>query len=138
MRDDILQIENLKKNIDSLEKKVTGLEQVIALKTEELKKQKDSLEFECQKRVFAREKELDKEKANEIKLIQDDLTKEVNRYQEKYEKTLTEKDKLISANYELQTTLEREHMDKERRDAELSSKNKEIEELRGKINQLEN
>lgn len=56
---------------------ITRLQQTIDSKNDELKKQKESLDFECQKRVFSREQELNKEKANEIKVIQDQLTKEV-------------------------------------------------------------
>ncbi|MDQ0271132.1 hypothetical protein [Cytobacillus purgationiresistens] len=137
MKEDIAQNDKLKKDIDSLHTEITVLQQTIASKDEELKKQKESLEFECQKRVFACEQELNKEKAKEIKVIQDHLTKEMNRSQEKYEKVLGEKDKLMNANYELKVTLDREQSDNEKKESVIASKEKEIAELMNKIQQLE-
>lgn len=137
MKEDIAQNDNLKKDIDSLKAEITGLQQTITSKNEELNKQKESLEFEWQKRMFAREQELNKEKVKEMKDIQNLLTKEANRSQEKYEKVLGEKDKLMSANYELKVSLDRERSDKEMRESVIASKEKELEELKEKIQQLE-
>lgn len=137
MKEDIALNDELNKQISSLKDKIAGLEQNIALKIEELKKQKESLEFECQKRVFSREQELNKEKEKEIKHIQDELSKETKRYQDKYEKVLEEKEKLRSANYELRATLDRESSENERKASVIVSKDKRIEELEEKIKVME-
>lgn len=137
MKEDIALNEELKREIDSLKNQIIVFDQTIISKNEELKKQKDNLEFECQKRVFAREQELNKEKGKEIRKIQDDLTTETKRYQERYEKTLENIEKLRSANYELRVSLDREKSDNERKESVIDSKDKTIEELKKTIQQLE-
>ncbi|MDC3424251.1 hypothetical protein NC797_06980 [Aquibacillus sp. 3ASR75-11] len=133
MKEDIAQNDALRKEISSRNNEIAALKNDISSKNEELKKQKESLEFECQKRVFAREQELNAEKANEIKSIQEHLTKEVNRSQEKYEKVLGEKDKLMSANYELQVSFDRQRSDNEKKDAVIAAQEKENAELKEKL-----
>jgi chromosome segregation ATPase len=137
MKEDIAQNDKLRKVIDSLKAEITELQQTIILKEDELKKQKDTLEFECQKRVFAREQELNKENAMELKTIQEQLTKEINRSHEKHEKTLEEKDKLMNANYELKVTVDRERSANEKNESIIASKENEIAELKKRIQQLE-
>lgn len=137
MKEDIAQLDELKKKAQQTNNTLVQLQKHIEEKNLELKRQKENLEFECQKRVFAREQELNKEKATEIKNIQDRLTKELSRSQEKYEKLLGEKDKLMNANYELQISLDREQSDNERKESIIASKEKENEELKKKIQQLE-
>lgn len=137
MKEDIAQNDELKKKIDSLHTEISHLQQTIASKNEELTKQKESLEFECQKRVFAREQELNKEKEKEIRIVQDELTKETKRYQEKYEKVLEEKEKLRSANYELKATIDREQNANERKGSLIAQKEEEILELKKRMEQLE-
>lgn len=137
MKDDIAKNNQLKKELNSVTAAIVGYQRTVDSKNEELKKQKESLEFECQKRVFAREKALNKDKSDEIKVIQNQLTKETNRYQEKYENVLGEKDKLMSANYELKTSLDREQSNNEKKESIIASKEKEILELKTKIQQIE-
>jgi chromosome segregation ATPase len=130
MKEDIALNNELKKYIDSLQNEINSLQITINTLNEEIKKQKENLEFQCQKRVFAREQELNKEKDLEIKKVHDDLTRETKRYQERYEKVLDEKDKLRSANYELRASLDRSNTENERKDSV-------IEELKRTIQQLE-
>lgn len=137
MKDDITKSNQLKEEINQLQIDIDQLQQTIITNEEDLKKQKENMEFECQKRIFAREQELEKERGLELKKIQDDLRKEVTRYQDKYEKVLVEKDKLLSAHYELQTTIERERIEMERKDSLISSKDKEISDLKERINEWE-
>lgn len=139
MKEDIALNGELKKEIATLNDKVIGLNQTIELKDEEFQKQKESLEFICQKRVFAKEQELNKEKANEIKQIQEQHSKEIkeiqekmDRYQEKYENVLEEKDKLRSANYELKATLDQIRNQLEQKDSLISDLHKKIESLENK------
>ncbi len=131
MKKDIALNGDLKKKIDSLQSEISRLNQTISSKEDDLKKQKENLEFECQKRLFDREQELNREKENEIQKVRDQLTSESKHYQEKYEKSLEEKEKLRSANYELKATLDREQMNMEYKD-------KVIAELTAKIEGLEN
>lgn len=65
MKNDIALNGELKKTIDSLNVEIVRLNQTIELKSEELQRQKDNLEFACQKRVFVREQELNKETKEE-------------------------------------------------------------------------
>jgi hypothetical protein len=62
-----------------LNTEITRLQQTIASKNDELKKQKESLDFECQKHVFSREQELNKEKVNEINLREEQRQFEILR-----------------------------------------------------------
>lgn len=140
MKDDIALNGELKKTIDSLNAEIARLNQTIEIKNEELQKQKDNLEFACQKRVFAREQELNKEKAEEIKQLQAMHAKEireiqghVNRYQERYEKVLDEKDKLTSNVYELRVTLDQTQSQNEQKDATIAELTKRIEELENEL-----
>ncbi|MDC3424252.1 hypothetical protein NC797_06985 [Aquibacillus sp. 3ASR75-11] len=56
----------------------------------------------------------------------------MNRSQEKYEKALEEKDKLMNANYELKITLERERSDGEKKESVIALKESKIAELKKK------
>lgn len=140
MKNDIALNGELKKTIDSLNADIVHLNQTIELKNEELQKQKDNLEFACQKRVFAREQELNKETAEEIKQLQAIHAKEireiqgqVNRYQERYENILDEKDKLKSAQYELKVTLDQVQSQNKQKDATLEDLTIKIEELENQL-----
>lgn len=137
MKEDIDQNDKLKNDIKLLSSKIETLQQTIASKDGDLKKQREELEFECQKRVFSLEQELNKEKAKEIKSIQDQLTEQTNHSREKYEKVLSEKDRLLSVNYELKVTVDRMRNDNEKNETEIASKEKEIVELKNIVKQLE-
>lgn len=129
MKEDIALNDELKKTIDSLKAEIVQFNRTIESKVEELNKQKEELEFICQKRLFTREQELIKqlqaEHSKEIREIQ----VQVNRYQEKHEKVLDEKDKLKSAQYELKVTLDKLQAQNEQKDATIAELNKRIEEL---------
>nr|AKO69682.1 hypothetical protein [Aeromonas sp. Ne-1] len=126
MREDIAKNNKYKEKIIQLEKDLTMFNKIVEDKNVELERQKESLEFECQKRVFKREQVLNKEKLEEIKVIQ----VQMNNQQEKYERILDEKDKLRSANYELKATVDQERSKNEQYEATIS-------ELQEKINKLE-
>ena len=78
MKEDIALNDELNKQISSLKNEIAGLEQNITSKIEELKKQKESLEFECQKRVFAREQELNKKKKKKLNIFRVNYQKKQN------------------------------------------------------------
>lgn len=133
MKEDIAQVNDLRALNDSLNNKISKLEQLITSKDDDLQRQKESLEFECQKRVFAREQVLNKEKSEALEKLQDHLSLEIKRYQDKYEKVLEEKEKLRSANYELKATIDQVQNDNERKDILIADNDKEIEELKKRI-----
>jgi len=141
MREDIAKNKELKSHINVLDKEILSLHGMIEDKNAELVRQKESMEFECQKRIFAREQELNKEKAEEIRVIQEQM----NKQQDKYEKLLDEKDKLRSAYYELKTTIDQEQSKNEKYEntiGELQRENNDYEltinDLQSRIKELEN
>ncbi len=141
MREDIAKNKELKSHINDLDKEILSLHGMIEDKNAELVRQKESMEFECQKRIFAREQELNKEKAEEIRVIQEQM----NKQQDKYEKLLDEKDKLRSAYYELKTTIDQEQSKNEKYEntiGELQRENNDYEltinDLQSRIKELEN
>lgn len=130
MREDIAKNKELKSHINDLDKEILSLHGMIEDKNAELVRQKESMEFECQKRIFAREQELNKEKAEEIRVIQEQM----NKQQDKYEKLLDEKDKLRSAYYELKTTIDQEQSKNEKYENTIGELQSRIKELENKLN----
>jgi len=118
MKEDIAENQVLKEQIDALDKERQALHAEIASKKEEITRQNDNLEFECQKRVFEKREELSKEREKELNTIRDKHQVEMERYQERYEALLHKNTEMNEEVY----TLKLEMSEKDQHIASLESK----------------
>lgn len=105
MKEDIAENQALKDKISALNTQTEDLKKVITNKDEEIIKQKENLEFECQKRVFEKREELTKEREIELINIREKHSAEVQRYQERYEDLIHKNSELNNEVYKLKSQM---------------------------------
>jgi len=105
MKEDVATNQALKHQIDELQQELQALNAEVATKKEEIIRQKDNLEFECQKRLFEKREELSKEREKERNGLHEKHRKEIERYQAKYEELLHTNTEVNQSFYELKTEI---------------------------------
>lgn len=126
MKEDIAGNQALIDEISALKTQTEDLKKVITNKDEEIIKQKENLEFECQKRVFEKREELAKEREIELNDIREKHSAEVQRYQERYEDLIHKNSELNNEVYKLKS----QATEKEQRITELENQLKMAKEER--------